>query len=49
MNKLKFLREDYKTYKPKFKLLCPLCIYEVRKGILPTINNRTKQIKIIEI
>jgi len=49
MNKLKFLREDHKTYKPKFKLLCTLCIYKVTKGILPTICNRAKQIKITEI
>lgn len=28
MNKQKFLREDYKTYKPKYKAYCNQCKLE---------------------
>lgn len=28
MEKRKFLRPDYKTYKPKYKLFCKPCIIE---------------------
>jgi len=31
MNKEKFLRKDIKEYKPKYRLLMPLCKFEIKK------------------
>lgn len=31
MDKNIFLRKDWNTYKPKFKLLCQLCAFNIEK------------------
>ena len=48
MNKQQFLREDWKTYKPKFVLCCLDCIANFPQKVEIKTENRNKVIIIKE-
>ena len=49
MDKQKFLREDWKTYKPKFALCCLDCVVDFPQKVKKETENRPKTIIITEI
>ncbi len=48
MDKQKFLREDWKTYKPKFVLCCLDCVVDFPQKTIKQQENRPKTIIITE-
>lgn len=49
MDKKVFLREDWKTYKPKFVLCCLDCVANFPQKVKLNTENREKVINICEI